>query len=192
MEHKIIEKEIENKKAGLFPTFSFYYSIDQHQQYIIIIIMAKDVNPVQAQRKQTDVNSVLKFSFFNLTVFLFFFQLDKKEKSAQLKKLKQQRAQTRTSRLTQLNPVRTRQQIEALEKRQEEQNGRLLAREKQLLETLTADLAAYEKGIANGSIQQQPHQQRQQQQRPKLHNRRFIRRTGGRGRDSIYWDPVLK
>lgn len=191
MEHKIIEKEIENKKAGLFPTFSFYYSIDQHQQYIIII-MAKDVNPVQAQRKQTDVNSVLKFSFFNLTVFLFFFQLDKKEKSAQLKKLKQQRAQTRTSRLTQLNPVRTRQQIEALEKRQEEQNGRLLAREKQLLETLTADLAAYEKGIANGSIQQQSHQQRQQQQRPKLHNRRFIRRTGGRGRDSIYWDPVLK
>lgn len=191
MEHKIIEKEIENKKAGLFPTFSFYYSIDQHQQHIIII-MAKDVNPVQAQRKQTDVNSVLKFSFFNLTVFLFFFQLDKKEKSAQLKKLKQQRAQTRTSRLTQLNPVRTRQQIEALEKRQEEQNGRLLAREKQLLETLTADLAAYEKGIANGSIQQQSHQQRQQQQRPKLHNRRFIRRTGGRGRDSIYWDPVLK
>jgi hypothetical protein len=106
----------------------------------------------------------------------------------QLKKLKQQRAQTRTSRLSQLNPVRTRQQITALKKRQEEQNGRLLAREKQLLETLTADLAAYEKGVANGSIQQQ----QSRQQRPKLHNRRFIRRTGGRGRDSIYWDPVLK
>lgn len=112
--------------------------------------------------------------------------LDKKEKSALLKKHKQQRAQTRTTRLAQLNPVRARQQIAALEKRQTEQNGRLLAREKQLLETLTMDLAAYEKGIANGSIQQQRSQQ------PKLHNRRFIRRTGGRGRDSIYWDPVLK
>lgn len=78
-----------------------------------------------------------------------------------------------------------RRQIDQLEKREREQNGKLATRDKQLLETLKSDLVAFEKGSTNS----EPGAPSTEGYTPR---RRFVRRNGGRGKLSIYWDPILK
>lgn len=90
-----------------------------------------------------------------------------------------------------------RRQIEGLEKREREQNGKLNTREKQLLETLRSDIGAFEKNAAGASTTANDASGgggsaavvNGSTYRPKS---RYIRRSGGRGKLSIYWDPILK
>lgn len=116
----------------------------------------------------------------------------KKDRQAEAKKQRQQKAKENQARLSKLNYWRVKERVDQLETKKRNSNGKLLAREVETLKKLKADLAALEKlhkdklntsntGSSLGSSSSTE----------KVLQRRILRKENGRGKSSIFWDPIL-
>lgn len=117
----------------------------------------------------------------------------KKDRQAEAKKLRNQKSKENQARLSKLNYWRVKERVDQLESKKRNSNGKLLAREVEALKKLKADLAALEKlhkdklNKSNNDNGQDPSSSSTE----KVLQRRILRKENGRGKSSIFWDPIL-